>query len=249
MHVLPEIDDGSSSLEKSMQMLELSASQGVSDVVATPHFYAFDMSLDEFLERRASAYSKVTDACAQSETVLPKLHLCAETAYFRGISESERLSDLALQINRGGELADSNVLLIEMPFVEWTGHEVDEIRSIIDRDYRVVIAHVERFMIHENRRQLDRLFDLPVIMQVNCEHLIEHCDEWCRPKGIFAKKNGAEELFRPGCRYILGSDAHGMRRRPPDMSEGMNALHRIEQKLGQSITDDISIISSELLSI
>lgn len=249
MHILPEIDDGSSSPEKSLQMLKLSASHGVSDIVATPHFYAFDISLDEFLERRASAYSRMSDACIGCETLLPKIHLGAETAYFRGISESERLNDLTVKINNGGEFADSNVLLIEMPFIKWSGREVDEIRSIVDRDYRVVIAHVERFMIPENRRQLDRLFDLPVIMQVNCEHLIDHCDEWCRSKGIFAKKNGAEEFFRPGCNYILGSDAHGMNRRPPDMAEGLKALQRIQEKTGQNIINNISIISSELLSV
>ena len=39
-HILPWIDDGSRSLEESMEMLRQEAEQGIQRVVATPHFYA-----------------------------------------------------------------------------------------------------------------------------------------------------------------------------------------------------------------
>ncbi|MGN0593554.1 MAG: CpsB/CapC family capsule biosynthesis tyrosine phosphatase, partial [Hominimerdicola sp.] len=36
-HVLPGVDDGSDCLDTSLEMLELSAESGVTDVVCTPH--------------------------------------------------------------------------------------------------------------------------------------------------------------------------------------------------------------------
>lgn len=39
-HILPRMDDGSRSTEESLQMLTALAAQGVTDVAATPHFYA-----------------------------------------------------------------------------------------------------------------------------------------------------------------------------------------------------------------
>ena len=42
-HVLPGIDDGSRSIEMTGEMLEEEARQGVTEVVATPHFYAHRM--------------------------------------------------------------------------------------------------------------------------------------------------------------------------------------------------------------
>ena len=45
-HILPGIDDGSPDLETSLKMLELSYAQGVTDVVATPHFDANEDSIE-----------------------------------------------------------------------------------------------------------------------------------------------------------------------------------------------------------
>ena len=49
-HVLPGVDDGSKSMEQSLQMLEASVQQGVTHMVATPHFYASRMDPDSFLD-------------------------------------------------------------------------------------------------------------------------------------------------------------------------------------------------------
>lgn len=45
-HVLPGIDDGSSSLDESVAMLYMAQAQGISQVIATPHFYANCDDLD-----------------------------------------------------------------------------------------------------------------------------------------------------------------------------------------------------------
>ena len=39
-HILPDMDDGSRCAEDSLKMLRMEAEQGVTRVVATPHFYA-----------------------------------------------------------------------------------------------------------------------------------------------------------------------------------------------------------------
>ena len=38
-HILPQIDDGSSSIEETIKMLNMLVEQDVDTVVATPHFY------------------------------------------------------------------------------------------------------------------------------------------------------------------------------------------------------------------
>ena len=54
-HILPGIDDGSASVEESIELLKAEAAQGITKVVATPHFYANYDSPERFLERRAKA--------------------------------------------------------------------------------------------------------------------------------------------------------------------------------------------------
>ena len=58
-HILPGVDDGSKSIEETLKMLELLSDQGVRRVVATPHFYPNHHSVEEFLEKRNSAYEEI----------------------------------------------------------------------------------------------------------------------------------------------------------------------------------------------
>lgn len=37
-HILPKMDDGSSSVEESLKLLRTSAEQGITEIAATPHF-------------------------------------------------------------------------------------------------------------------------------------------------------------------------------------------------------------------
>ena len=57
-HILPNVDDGSKGVEESTLMLTRLFEQGVNKVIATPHFYANDESVDEFLLRRNAAFEK-----------------------------------------------------------------------------------------------------------------------------------------------------------------------------------------------
>ena len=54
-HILPEIDDGSRSVEESIAMLRIEAEQGIRHVVATPHFYPQYQTPEVFLEKRDRA--------------------------------------------------------------------------------------------------------------------------------------------------------------------------------------------------
>ena len=50
-HILPGMDDGSSSIEESLAMARESARQGVRLIAATPHFYATEENPHRFLAR------------------------------------------------------------------------------------------------------------------------------------------------------------------------------------------------------
>jgi len=54
-HILPGVDDGSASIEESLKMLQAEAGQGITHVVATPHFYPRYDDPERFLERRNAA--------------------------------------------------------------------------------------------------------------------------------------------------------------------------------------------------
>uniref|UniRef100_UPI003459C1F4 CpsB/CapC family capsule biosynthesis tyrosine phosphatase n=1 Tax=uncultured Ruminococcus sp. TaxID=165186 RepID=UPI003459C1F4 len=59
-HILPGIDDGSDSVETSLQMIKMMKKQGVQRICATPHFYAHrEKSVAEYLKKRQAAFEQI----------------------------------------------------------------------------------------------------------------------------------------------------------------------------------------------
>ena len=45
-HILPEVDDGAYSMEESLRMARMAAENGVTDLIATPHFQGTQQGLE-----------------------------------------------------------------------------------------------------------------------------------------------------------------------------------------------------------
>ncbi len=225
-HLLPQIDDGSKSLETTKEMLRRMSKQGVTHVIATPHFYATRDRMERFLERREEAYQKVLDM-QQSMEATPKIITGSEVAFFRGISQAEQIDNLLI--------GDTNVMLLEMPFEEWSSSYIDEVESLIrDRGFRVVLAHLERYMdIKANKKKIQELTGLPVFVQINAESLLE----W-RKRGKLIK------MFKNGEAHLLGSDCHGINHRVPNLGDGREVLRK---KAGSVVLSDIDDLGKKLV--
>ena len=137
-HILPGIDDGSSSVEESLKLLEIEAEQGIKRVVATPHFYANHDSPERFLERRKNAKALLEKAL-ENRIDMPKIEIGAEVHFFRGISDSEFLPELTITNKR--------FILIEMPDSDWSESMYSELESIYyQRGITPIIAHMDRYI-------------------------------------------------------------------------------------------------------
>ena len=223
-HVLPGLDDGSRNVETSLAMLRRSAEQGVEVMAATSHFYAWRDRPERFLERRARAWEQLQAAL---EPEMPRLYLGSEVAFFEGISQAAQVDRLCLE--------GTDVLLLEMPFRPWSGQDVDEVEDLlVRRGFRVVLAHLERYLpMRENRSLIQELLELPALVQINAESLLE----W-RGRGRVLR------LFRDGKAHLLGSDCHGVEFRPPNLGQGRAVLSK---KLGPKVLAQIDRTGAGLL--
>jgi len=146
-HILPGMDDGSQSVEMSLEMLRTLAEAGVTKVCGTSHYYANQNDTTRFCERRAQAVERLRAALPVGET-LPEVLPAAEVAYFPHMEE-HRLERLCVQNTR--------TLLLEMPFSEWTDLQAETVATLaLDQRFQVVLVHPERFCFSKgNRRKLD----------------------------------------------------------------------------------------------
>ena len=221
-HVLPNIDDGSRSMDMSLAMLAEEYAQGVTEVVATPHFYAQDMSMEDFLERRDSALAKVKKKTTVSDSPYPTLRAGAEVYYFSGIGLADEVSMLTIE--------GTNTLLLEMPFGPWSSRVFENVEQLINRqNLTVVLAHVERYFGYQKNKSVwEKVFALPVIPQINSGSFIEK-------RRLFRRDKTYEfciEFARKADRLIIGSDCHNLSDRAPNLKTGRAAL---EAALGSGV--------------
>ena len=201
-HILPDIDDGSKSVEESLTMLNLMREQGVSTVIATPHFYANDESVDAFISRRQIAF----ETLKRNVPDHPEILLGAEVRYYDGISHLTDLKKLRIE--------NSKFLLIEMPFNQWTEYAVRELLDIASRGkITPVLAHIERYLYMQKKDVLPRLLSNGVLLQANASFLIEH-----------RYRRKAIKMLKENQIHFLGSDCHNMTDRVPNMAKATSLL-------------------------
>lgn len=210
-HILPGIDDGSTSLDESIAMLQQEAKQGIRHVIATPHFYANHDTPERFLKRRAQAYRKLRETLEKHEG-LPQIHIGAEVYFFYGMSDCDALPEMAVD--------GKKYILIEMPHAPWANSMYQELENIYTkRGITPMIAHIDRYIGPLQTHKIpERLSELPVVVQANTSFFTKKMTQ------IMALK-----MLREGKIQLLGSDCHNMQMRKPDM---LPAMELIKDRLG-----------------
>ncbi len=222
-HILPGMDDGSRSIEESTEMLKALSQQGISRVVATPHFYANDESVFDFLERRREAYEKLS---AVLITDMPEVVLGAEVRYYDGISRLAEIKSLCIQ--------GTDLFLLEMPEKRWTEYTLRELEDIACTGrVTLVLAHVDRCMGYQRPDTLYRLHGSGVMMQMNAEYI----------NGFFTRRK-AVSMIKNGAVCFVGSDCHNMTDRKPEIGK---AYDIIKNRLGEEFTDSLRKYTNEIL--
>lgn len=207
-HVLPGVDHGSDSLACSMAQMSFAIKHGVSEIVATPHFYPHRHDLDTFLRRRSRGYAALLDALSQEYgDAAPHIHIGAEVLLCPGIENLEGLEQLCID--------DTRVLLLELPFHSLNTDERATVVRLIKRGFTVLLAHVDRYQ----REDVEYLAAHGALMQLNAEAISRlffpsHIASWIKEDRIVA----------------LGSDLHG------EDERAYVRFLRAEKKLGAHLS-------------
>ncbi len=227
-HILPSVDDGSKSVEDSLEMLKSEAEQGIKKVILTPHFYATHDSPERFINRIRRSRDNLLQFL-NGNSQLPEIVLGSEIHFFEGISDCEFLKDMAIE--------NTNCVLVEMPMRKWTDRMLLELDGIRQKQKLVpIIAHIDRYMTpFKTNGVIEQLSELPVKLQANADFFIN-----------FWSKKLALKLLSEGQIHFLGSDCHNMRDRKPNLSE---ALAVIKKQSGDSAIQYINHNENKIFNI
>ncbi len=190
------MDDGSSSIEETLAMLNEMEKNGVTTVVATPHFDLSKSDLTEFIKNRKESYDKVIKALETSNISI-KILLGAELMYTPQLA-NQNLDDLVIQ--------GTDYVLIELSTRYDDPSVVRTLNSIVASGYIPILAHVERYsyLINDSQRLVD-LINHGVISQVNSKSINNE------------KYPFINAMIKRNLLHLIGSDAHNMGKRNPDL--------------------------------
>ncbi|HEY2014735.1 MAG TPA: CpsB/CapC family capsule biosynthesis tyrosine phosphatase [Bryobacteraceae bacterium] len=203
-HILWGLDDGSSSLEESIDMLQVARKCGTTDIVATPHLnarYAF----------QPEAMGRAIEELTTRMEGQPVIHRGCEFQI-----NSDNL-DALLECPSTYTINGGPYLLLE----SHDFHIGKYTESILDR---LLSAGVTPIIAHPERNQviLSDLNRLEAWVQSGCLVQITALSI----TGGFGSppKSACTRLLNRGLVHIVASDAHDPQRRSPDMSPAYKAL-------------------------
>lgn len=185
-HILPGVDHGAADVEESLSILKAAKSVGIEYIAATPHFYPHRHRVSDFVRCRDAAFAQLQTQVQQMD--LPKILPGAEVLLCPGLDRMAGLEQLCLR--------DTNVLLLELPFVsdEHTDEMYDTVeRLLTERHYIVYVAHPNRYPDDT----IDRMLEMSVRLQLNVEDLV-----------CFRERKRIKRWIQSGRVHAIGSDVH-----------------------------------------
>ncbi|MGN0424705.1 MAG: CpsB/CapC family capsule biosynthesis tyrosine phosphatase [Acetatifactor sp.] len=209
-HILPALDDGSKSMEESLEMLRIAYDEGIRTMIATPHNMPGKGCPD-----REKVEKRLSDLRTAAASAGIRMKILLGTEYFYR-------SDLLEEFEEGRVITmnDTRYVLIEFDLGVNRTYAKNAVREIMALDYRPVIAHVERYpaLMERKAEAVKELRAMGALIQVNSGSVIGNIG--------FKVKQSVKYLLQNGLVDLIGSDAHSSRHRAPRMKECAKYLRK-----------------------
>ena len=185
-HILPFVDDGSDSLEKSISLIKSLYASGVTDVVCTPHLRA---------NYRATA-KEVLDAFTLTKTAIEKENIPVKLHLGRELYVSKHYKDNIVKFD--ATMLGSKYVLVEFDF-GFMCEVTETVYELVTAGYIPIVAHPERYdyMTFDDALEVKNLGGL---LQLNADSILS--------SPLSRRKRFAIKLFKNDLVDFVASDVH-----------------------------------------
>ena len=226
-HIIPNVDDGSKSLEETFKMFEEAEKVGFKAIISTSHYIenSYESSADE---RRI--WINALQEGLDKKRINLKLYLGNEI-YFTENMVNLLKKGLAASIN------NTNYVLFEFPLNTKPMNIYDVIYEMMGNDYIPILAHPERYSFVQKEPELILdLIEAGVLMQANYGSILGRYGEKAK---IIVKK-----FFENNYIHLLGSDVHKPETVYPNVPD---ALDEIKAIVGEEKLEELTMFNPALV--
>ena len=167
-HILPNIDDGSKSVEESINLVKEAAQAGFTGIVSTSHYLQGYYESDE-QERKSlltSIIDESTKLCREDIAQIPQLYLGSEIYITTDIIK-------LLEEEKASTINNTKYVLFELPMNSKPLFAKEVVYKLIECGYKPIIAHPERYSyVKEDITFVKELKDMGALFQSNYGSII-----------------------------------------------------------------------------
>lgn len=190
-HILPNIDDGSTSMEETINLIKEAESVGFTGIISTSHYIENYCECSE--EERTQLLNKI---CNQKESIpnSPKLYLGSEIYITNEIIE-------LIKNGKASTINNSRYVLFELPMNAKTLDAKNIVYRLIENGYKPIIAHPERYSyVQKDIQYAEELANMGALFQANYGSII----------GMYGNnaKKTVKKMLKQNLIHFLGSDVH-----------------------------------------
>jgi protein-tyrosine phosphatase len=193
-HLLPAIDDGSKSIEESLQLIQQLQKMGYRKLITTPHIMSdFYKNTPEIIHTKLKELKKVLEEQQIEIDIEAAAEYYLDEWFIHQIKKGENLLTFG-----------NKYILFETNFYNKPAQLFEVIFDLQSQGYKPVFAHPERyFYLHNDFKTLEKIAERGVFLQLNLNSLSGY---YTKPAQDFAEKMIEQQLV-----HFVGSDCHSSR--------------------------------------
>ncbi|APF24071.1 MULTISPECIES: tyrosine-protein phosphatase [Clostridium] len=207
-HIIPGIDDGSRSMEMTIDMLKIAEKSGIQKVFATPHYL---LEYGESKIDEVKGYVREINERLKEEQIGIKVYSGQEVYFTENIVNDYINGNI-------GTLNDSKYMLIEFDMRNFESSVFDYLYELQVKGITPIIAHIERYKyIIQTPELINRFIGEGYLFQLNSGSI----------EGKFGSEveKTAKLLLKNGVYNFIGSDAHNASfSRGMDVKDALNLI-------------------------
>ena len=226
-HIIPNIDDGSRSVEETFNLIKEAKEAGFEGIILTSHY------IENYYETEAKERDVWVNAISDSlkaKGIETNLYIGNE------IYLSENIMNLLIN-RKASTINNTSYVLFEMPLNAEPMHLYDVIYSLQENKLVPVLAHPERYSFVQREPEL--IYDLiekGVLMQSNYGSILGQYGENAK---MIVKKFLENDMI-----HFLGSDVH---RQNTIYKKIPQALEEIKEIIGEEKLEKLTTINPKLV--